>query len=95
MELTSRSFQLIIDGVKTTGELANAWQYREEDFYLLEIDEVKAFCQWLQDNIGGVSGHNIDWLYRLYQYPDNPVLQQRAQELKDQIRRIRKLTGAL
>jgi hypothetical protein len=89
--LSDRNIALLTIGGKTTGTMRGAYSYVEEQLYVDEALELYAFCEWVDDKIGGCSSHNMAGLFLAFKHPDNPVYKAFADNVKKQIDEINEM----
>lgn len=88
-DLSEANARLLCFGVKQTGSFLEAYRYVEESLYLHEAEELYKFCEYLDNEVGGASIHNIFILFRAYKNPNDPTLKRFVEGLKAEIQEIR------
>jgi len=87
-DISEANARLLCFGVKQTGSFLEAYRYVEESLYMHEAEELHKFCEYLDNEVGGASMHNIVILFRAYKNPNDPTLKAFVQGIKDQIQEI-------
>ena len=82
---------LLLEGAKVTGSFTEGFGYVEEKILTRDVEELRTFCQWIDENIGGASQYNIHTLFQTYKNPHDEKLAAWAKELAEKIRNIRSL----
>lgn len=82
----------ILEGASINGNFIEAYEYAFEDLYTDEADEVREFCKWIDENIGGASRRNIDNLWLAFKYPHVKEFTDEANRIAEAIKRIKSLT---
>jgi hypothetical protein len=90
-DLSEANARLLCFGAKQTGSFLEAYGYVEESLYIDEAPELYKFCEYLDNEVGGASMHNIVILYRAYKNPTDPTLKAFVQGIKDQINEINEM----
>lgn len=87
-KLSERSKIWLLEGSRVTGTMTEGLEYVIEELYMNEIDTLRAFCEWVDTNIGGCSRYNIDMLFNAFINPNDVYAQKQANALAEQIRKI-------
>lgn len=87
-ELSLRNKELLLMGAKTTGSFVEGLCYVEESLYVDEYDELKSFCEWIDNIIGGAGPININMLWLGFKYPEVDEFSKACVEIKKDIDRI-------
>lgn len=94
-DLSEANARLLCFGAKQTGSFLEAYRYVEESLYIDEAPELYKFCEYLDNEVGGASMHNITLhpqlpviLYRAYKNPTDPTLMRFVADLKAEIQEI-------
>ena len=87
-ELSSRNKELLLMGAKTTGSFVEGLCYVEESLYADEYDELKSFCEWIDNIIGGAGPVNINMLWLGVKYPEVDEFSKACVEIKKDMDRI-------
>lgn len=87
--LSDRNAVLLCYGAKMLGSFSEGFMYCEEELYIDEIDELRLFCQWIDEKIGGGAEGNIKNLFIAFKEPNNKNAQEFANKLKLRIAEIR------
>ena len=88
-KLPNYAKSLLLHGSSVTGNFTEGYYYIEEQLRIKDAKALFDFCQWVDLHIGGASQYNIDMLFGAYTDPTNQELQNQAQQLSIQIKRIR------
>ena len=86
--LSSRNKDLLLMGAKTTGSFLEGYCYIEESLYINEADELYAFCEWIDNEIGGAGPINIDMLWLGFKYPESEYFVNECAKIKEDMERI-------
>jgi hypothetical protein len=92
-DLSESNARLLCFGAKQTGSFLEAYRYVEESLYIDEAPELYKFCEFLDNEVGGASIHNIFILFRAYKNPNDPTLKRFVDNLKAQIQEIKDMIG--
>jgi hypothetical protein len=92
-DISEANARLLCFGAKQMGSFLEAYNYVEESLYIHEAEELHKFCEFLDNEVGGASMHNIVILFRAYKNPNDPTLKAFVQGIKDQIAEINELIG--
>ena len=66
-KITERQALLLTQGAKITGSMVEALQYSFEQFYTTDpIEELEAFCKFVDEEVGGCSMGNIKQLHKAW-----------------------------
>jgi hypothetical protein len=82
---------LLLQGASITGNFTEGYYFVEEKIQINHSNELFEFCKWIDTNIGGAASGNIDWLFNAFKNPFNAELANRANQLANQIRKIKSL----
>jgi hypothetical protein len=75
-------------GAKTCGSYKEGYYYIEEELIASEASELRKFCEYIDDEIGGAAGGNIQTLFKAFKHPDSEDLQRFAADLRHRINEI-------
>jgi len=89
--LRTISKDLLLLGANTTGSFVEGYYYIEEELYIDEAEELHAFCEWIDKEIGGASRLNIDTLWLTFKNPKDKGLADEANKIAEEIKRIKSL----
>ena len=89
--LRTISKDLLLLGANTTGSFVEGYYYIEEELYIDESEELHAFCEWIDKEIGGASRLNIDTLWLTFKNPTDKGLADEANKIAEEIKRIKSL----
>jgi hypothetical protein len=92
-KLGTRNTILLTEGARVTGSYEEAYYYAEERLYIDEAETLFEFCKWIDKEIGGAAERNIGILFEAFINPKNEEAVVFAQDLKEKIAEIRKLSG--
>ena len=91
--LSKRNAIFLTMGAHDTGSFVKGFSLVEERLYYHEAVDLLKFCEWIDNEVGGASEHNIKILYRCWKNPNDPVCQAFVAGLKSQIAEINELIG--
>lgn len=91
-DLSERNAIYLTMGAHNAGSFVEGYMYVEEKLYIDEAEDLFKFCEWLDNEVGGASEHNIKILYRCWKHPEDPTCQRFVAGLKAQIAEIYKMT---
>jgi len=86
--LSSRNKDLLLMGAKQTGSFLEGYYYIEESLYINESDELYAFCEYIENEIGGAGPINIDMLWLGFKYPESDYFAKETAKIKEDMERI-------
>ena len=86
--LSSRNKDLLLMGAKTTGSFLEGFNYVNESLYVDEADELYAFCEYIENEIGGAGPINIDMLWLGFKYPESEYFTNECAKIKKEIEEI-------
>jgi len=86
--LSSRNKDLLLMGAKQTGSFLEGYYYIEESLYINESDEIYAFCEYIENEIGGAGPINIDMLWLGFKYPESDYFAKETAKIKEDMERI-------
>ena len=86
--LSSRNKDLLLMGAKTTGSFLDGFDYVNESLYIDESDELYAFCEYIENEIGGAGPINIDMLWLGFKYPESEYFSNECAKIKKDMERI-------
>ena len=86
--LSSRNKDLLLMGAKQTGSFVEGYYYIEESLYINESDKLYAFCEWIDNEIGGAGPINIDMLWLGFNYPESEYFVNECAKIKETMERI-------
>lgn len=86
--LSSRNKDLLLMGAKTTGSFLEGFNYVNESLYVDESDELYAFCEYIENEIGGAGPINIDMLWLGFKYPESEYFTNECAKIKKDMERI-------
>ena len=86
--LSSRNKDLLLMGAKQTGSFLEGYYYIEESLYINEADELYAFCEYIENEIGGAGPINIDMLWLGFKYPESEYFVGECAKIKKDMERI-------
>ena len=87
--LSSRNKDLLLMGAKTTGSFLEGYYYIEESLYINEAESLYAFCEWIDNEIGGAGPINIDMLWLGFKYPESEYFVSECAKIKKDMERIK------
>lgn len=87
--LSERNAELLLQGANICGSMKEGYFHAEEKLYVDEAAELREFCEWVDDNVGGCARGNISTLFMAWKQPHNPELQAFVKELKLRIEDLR------
>lgn len=76
---------LLLKGASITGSFTEAYFFVEESLKINHADELRSFCNWIDEEIGGAASGNIDMLFKAYKNPDDMEAVREAYELAKKI----------
>ena len=92
MRLEERVKYLILSGARQSGTFVDGYEkFWEQLDIRVDVVEIKKFCKYLDDEVGGASDYNIDNLYLAFKHPENKYLQLLKDHVKSQIEFVRSL----
>ena len=86
--LSSRNKDLLLMGAKTTGSFLEGFNYVNESLYIDESDELYAFCEYIENEIGGAGPINIDMLWLGFKYPESEYFTSECAKIKEEMEEI-------
>ena len=86
--LSSRNKDLLLMGAKTTGSFLEGFNYVNESLYIDESDELYAFCEYIENEIGGAGPINIDMLWLGFKYPESEYFTNECAKIKKEMEEI-------
>ena len=89
--LSSRNKDLLLMGAKTTGSFLEGFNYVNESLYIDESDELYAFCEYIENEIGGAGPINIDMLWLGFKYPESEYFTNECAKIKKDMEEINSL----
>ena len=89
--LSSRNKDLLLMGAKTTGSFLEGFNYVNESLYIDESDELYAFCEYIENEIGGAGPINIDMLWLGFKYPESEYFANECAKIKKDMEEINSL----
>lgn len=89
--LSERTKTLLLMGAESCGNFTNAFNYVEESLYVNEVVEMREFCEWIDNKVGGAGSGNIDKLYKAFKTPQDMELQAFVKETAEKINYYRNL----
>ena len=75
-------------GAKTTGSFLEGFNYVNESLYVDESDELYAFCEYIENEIGGAGPINIDMLWLGFKYPESEYFSNECAKIKKDMEEI-------
>ncbi|MFW9948526.1 MAG: hypothetical protein ACFFKA_00195 [Candidatus Thorarchaeota archaeon] len=88
-QLGKRNITLLSMGAKMMGKFIEAYYYIEEELYVNEADTIYRFCEWIDNEIGGASSHNMEQLFKAFINPNDEKAMEFAMDIKAKIARIK------
>lgn len=74
-KLTQRQADLILEGMRITGSASEGFDYSYERFYITDpIDELIAFCKFVDVEVGGCGRANIHKLHEAWRKNDQEYI---------------------
>ena len=75
-------------GAKQTGSFTEGYHYIYESLYINEADSLYAFCEYIENEIGGAGPINIDMLWLGFKYPESEYFAKETARIKEDMERI-------
>ena len=88
LNLSERNKDLLLMGAKTTGSFTEGYHYVYESLYIDEADSLYAFCEWIENKIGGAGPINIQDLWYSFNHPEEQFSKNVAKHWKEQMDKI-------
>lgn len=88
LNLSERNKDLLLMGAKTTGSFVDGYYYIEESLYIDESDSLYAFCEWIENEIGGAGPINIQDLWYAFNHPGEEFSNNVTEHWKKEMERI-------
>ena len=88
LNLSERNKDLLLMGAKQTGSFTEGYHYIYESLYINEADSLYAFCEWIENEIGGAGPINIQDLWYAFNHPGEEFSNNVTEHWKKEMERI-------
>jgi hypothetical protein len=82
---------LLLKGASITGNFTEAYFFVEESLKINHADELRSFCNWIDEEIGGAASGNIDMLFKAYKNPDDMEAVRDMESIREAYELIKKI----